>query len=604
MMSPDRKLSQADADSPAGPPQARPGWIERHLPPRGFERAAFLILVALALALKVLAIYHYRCDSDETQHAHVTWGWVTGRLQYRDVFDNHMPLFQILLAPLMALLGQRADIIVLLRWAMLPLCLVCVWAIYRLTETLYSRRLAPWFALIAGVLWKFFYTSTEFRTDDLWAALWLLSLVVAVSGKFTLRRAFALGLMLGLAFAVSLKTVALLLALGTATAAAMSLAFVRGERPPLLGAIARLALILAGAAIPPAATALYFASRGAFWIMYYCVITHNFVPGMKRWGDSSLHFWYYPLSLPLVGAYAWLIFRQTPDTRLAIRRAIILLTPWCFLCLLLSYWPDITREDDLPYIPLTPLSFIPLFLLLAGARLRDDRWRRNLLTYGLPAVALCDCLITFRAHSITQDRLRVTTHSIADVLALTDSNDYVMDAKGDYVFRRRPYYWMFETISKARMRRHFIQDRLPQALENTGTKMCYLYAAHILPATTHFILSNYIPFDPASPSLGVAGKELGSPSADGTYAFDVAIPATYAVVSESGATAGELDGAPYLGPVPLNPGHHLFRRTSGGGRAAIFLDRAQAQGFTPLFDVSEKSLELAQTKKKKVKPAR
>jgi hypothetical protein len=194
--------------------------------------------------------------------------------------------------------------------------------------------------------------------------------------------------------------------------------------------------------------------------------------------------------------------------------------------------------------------------------------------------------------------MKDTVRGIRDVLLLTGPNDYVMDARGDYVFRRRPDYWVFETITKARMRLGLMKDNLPGALEQTDTKMCYLFSAHILPETTLFILSNYIPFDQGALDLGVAGKELGSPSADGTYSFDVAIPQTYAVVSESGATGGTLDGVPYLAPVRLERGRHLFHRTSGAGRAAIILDRAAAEGFHPLFDASEKFIKAEQSGKK------
>ena len=575
-MSADRTLSQQDAKA----------WTDRFLPARGFERAAFLVLAALVLGLKVLAIYHLRSDSDETQHAHVVWGWVTGRLQYRDVFDNHMPLFQMACAPLMALCGERADIMVLLRWAMLPLYLVSLWAVYRLTDLLYSRRAAPWSTLCAAALWKFFYTSTEFRTDQLWAAFWLLSLVVAVSGKFTIKRAFGFGLLLGLTGAVSVKSVALAVALGTATVVAFALAWMRRERPGVARTAGSLAAIVAGGVIAPAAMILYFAWHGAVRIMYYCVIQHNMLPGLKRWGQFSLHQWYYPLSVPLLAAYAWLIFRQTADTRLAIRRTIILLTPWFYLFLLLSYWPDITREDDLPYIPLTPLSVIPL-LILAGALARKESWRRIFWTYALPTVALCDIVFTFCVHDLRVDRLRVTTHNLADVLALTKPNDYVMDDKGDYIFRPRAYYWVLEPVTKARFRLGMIHDSIPQRMTETGTKLCSLICGRSGSIAEQFILANYLPFDPQTRDMGVLGKVIGKGPETASFKFDVIIPQTYAVLTETGQLAGELDGKPYTGPVWLSPGSHEFRRTAGAGRVAIFLNDACIKGFRPLFDRSE-----------------
>jgi hypothetical protein len=573
-MSPDRTSRQGD------------GWLNRHLPPRGFERGAFLALAALVLGLKVMAILHYRADSDETQHAHVVWELSQGRLQYRDFFDNHMPLFQMACAPFFRLLGEHSYILIELRIAMLPLFFLCLWCVFKLAEVLFSRRIAPWAALAAAALPQFFYTSTEFRPDNLWAAFWLLGLLVAVSGEFTLRRAFSYGLMLGLTFAVSLKTVVLLIALGTATILALGLAWLRGERPAIARMAGRLGTILGGAVIGPAATVGYFAWRGAFWIMYYCVVSHNVVPGLKRWGHFSLHEWDFPVSVPVLGAYAWLIFRQTPDKRLAIRRSIILLTPWFFLFFLLSYWPDITREDDLPYTPLVPLSFMPL--ILAAAAIRDAPWQRHLRTYGPAAVCFAELLFVWNLNPLRTDRLKNTTRSIRDVLLLTHPGEYVMDSKGNYIFRPRPWYWVVETLTRARIRLGLIKDDLPERLASTGTRVCYLNAAHILPETSLFIVSNYISFDPDAIDLGVAGKELPAPAADGTYPFDVAIPATYAIVSESGVTAGTLDGAPYTGPAALAAGHHLFRRTAGTLRAALFLDRALAAGFHPLFDASEK----------------
>jgi hypothetical protein len=558
----------------------------RYLPPKGFERIAFIILAVLLMGLKVLAIQHFRSDSDETQHAHVVWGWVTGHLQYRDYFDNHMPLFQMLCAPVMALLGQRADIMILLRWVLLPLYFVNLWCVFRITEALYSRRVAPWSALIAGILAKFFYTSTEFRTDQLWTAFWLLSLVVAVAGPFTVRRALGMGLLLGLAGAVSVKTVPLVVSLGGAAVIAFGFGLWRGERPGLGAAAGRLLAMGLGMIIPPALTIYYFYRLGAFWIMYYCVIAHNLVPGLKRWGHFSLDRWYFPLSLPLMAVYCWLIFRQVPDRRLAIRRAVIMLTPWLYVFLLLSYWPDITREDDLPYVPLVPLSLIPL-ALLAGGWLTSERWRQACLTYGLPALALLELVNTYRMHNIREDRMRVTTNNIADVLKLTGPNDYVMDDKGDYVYRTRAYYWVLEPITKARVRMGYIKDNIPQRMIETGTKLCSMICGRSGSRLEQFLVSNYLPFDPRTRDMGVLGQVIGRDAAGGDYLFDVIIPQAYAVVTKSGKAAGLLDGKPYTGPVWLAAGRHDFTRTGGGGPVAIFLGDACAKGYSPLWDEHE-----------------
>jgi len=44
-----------------------------------------------------------------SQRLHVIWGWAHGLVQYRDLFDNPMPLFQIMLAPIFGLIGDWAS---------------------------------------------------------------------------------------------------------------------------------------------------------------------------------------------------------------------------------------------------------------------------------------------------------------------------------------------------------------------------------------------------------------------------------------------------------------------------------------------------------------
>ena len=90
------------------------------IPVSARERTAALILLGAATLLRLPYIFHYRINSDEPQHLHVVWGWTRGLLQYRDVSDNHSPLFHLLMAPLLALIGERPDAVVLMRFAIDP----------------------------------------------------------------------------------------------------------------------------------------------------------------------------------------------------------------------------------------------------------------------------------------------------------------------------------------------------------------------------------------------------------------------------------------------------------------------------------------------------
>src|ERR1700741_4684509 len=117
--------------------------------PAEFMTAA--ILIALMILLKLANMRTYRFDSDEPQHMHVIWAWARGFVQYRDVFDNHMPLFQIMFAPIFGVIGDRPTILYWMRFILLPMYFVAAWCTYRIGELLFSRRAGIWGVILAGL---------------------------------------------------------------------------------------------------------------------------------------------------------------------------------------------------------------------------------------------------------------------------------------------------------------------------------------------------------------------------------------------------------------------------------------------------------------------
>src|SRR5437660_6111408 len=177
--------------------------------PHEFTSAASL-LIALIL-LRVITIMHYRFGSDEPQHLHVVWGWARGFVQYRDLADNHMPLFQILCVPIYKLIGDRGTILYWMRSVLHPLYIVAFWCTYRIGSMLFSRRVGDWGSILVGLSFDYAFCSVEFRTDNLLAPLWLLCLSILLGGTLTMRRALIAGFLMGLCFGVSMKTVLLVM---------------------------------------------------------------------------------------------------------------------------------------------------------------------------------------------------------------------------------------------------------------------------------------------------------------------------------------------------------------------------------------------------------
>src|SRR5262245_13247364 len=175
------------------------------------EMAVAVGLFLVLLALKLFYVTNQPWDSDESQHLHVVWAWANGLLPYKDVFDNHAPLFQALSAPVFALFGDRADIVTVMRWAITPVAVLVLLMTCHLGRRLFSRRVALWGTVLAACFPNLYFKLDEYRPDLFWAAVWLVLLAILTGGKLTPRRLFWAGFALGVGFSVSMKTTFLLM---------------------------------------------------------------------------------------------------------------------------------------------------------------------------------------------------------------------------------------------------------------------------------------------------------------------------------------------------------------------------------------------------------
>src|SRR6476646_1280666 len=335
--------------------------------PHEFTSAASL-LIALIL-LRTITIAYYRVDIDEPQHLHVIWGWARGFVQYRDLADNHMPLFQLLFAPIYKLIGDRGTILYWMRTILQSLYIIAFWCTYRIGALLFSRRVGVWAAILAGLSYDYAFCSVEFRTDNLWAPLWLLCILVLLSGALTMRRALIAGFLMGLCFGVSMKT--MLLLMSTVVGGSMTLVFVGRERlgigwGQILGA---LAAFFASALIVPATIMAAFALYGIWPQFRYWVFDHNVVPGVTN--HPAWLVIIFAVGFPLIALATRRIVAATPDIILAARRNFVVITAGFFVTALVSFWPLLSRQDYLPFYPLA-------FVICTGAVLTIfDRRAKN-----------------------------------------------------------------------------------------------------------------------------------------------------------------------------------------------------------------------------------
>lgn len=186
-----------------------------------------------------------------------------------------------------------------------------------------------------------------------------------------------------------------------------------------------------------------------------------------------------------------------------------------------------------------------------------------------------------RAQAIWKDDTRHDTQLLRDVLALTDPGDYVLDCKGETIFRRRCSRHILERITISAIQRGIIADDAPQRCIETHTAVvATINKQRFSPSTRQFVERNYLP---VTDDLRVAGVILQASNENPRrYDFKVAIPTSYKIISRDQNVSGMLDGTPYDGARFLESGAHTFESTSTSNELFLLWTQAVDRHFTPV----------------------
>jgi hypothetical protein len=497
------------------------------------ERITLGILAVAALVLRAVAFFRYRFDSDEPQHLHVAWGWTAGSLPYRDIFDNHAPLFHMLTAPVMALVGERADGPLLMRAPMLVFFAMVIWCTYELGRRLWSPAIGARAAVLLIFFPPFFLKSLEYRNDNLWNALWMMALVAAP-------HPFLSGLLLGAALATSMKTSLLILCV---VLAAIAVSWPIDKRSLVLAA--------AGFTVVPAAVIAYFAWRGALQSMTYCIITFNGLAGETR---ASL--WAPRLIVPVVAIGLAVYLR---------RRFALPFLAWIaftYTALTASYWilPLVSPRDF--------LTMMPILAILGAVAM--ERLRRRAPALIAIGVVFAGSLVYYTDRF--ENRTDETVTMLDQLLGLTRPGEHVVDYKGELIYRPRASYYALETITRDLMARGIIKDTIAEDVVRSRSYVAQADGDFWPARGRAFLLANFINLG----RLRAAGQWIAD---DGS--FSIAIPGEYVIVNERGIAAGTLDGTAQARPVALASGPHRFDRANPGERVAVLWAPALDRGYSP-----------------------
>jgi hypothetical protein len=541
-------------------------------------------MIAFVL-LSFVNVFYRKFNSDEMQHLHVLWSWTRGSVQYRDIFDNHMPLFHLAFAPVCGLIGPRASILYWMRLLVLPLSFVSLWCTYRIGARLFSRRAGMWAAIALGFFGVYNLFALQFRPDNLVTPLWLLCLTVLLEQEITVRRSLAAGLLLGLCVAVSIKSTAFLLLCVVSLPLATMVAGRKCSRVSAVHLLQCGTAFLATTALVPATIALFFAGQGVWPQFRFCVISFNLLAG-ELFRNRLVYIMHPGRALGILAASAAVAayvgrkqLRNFGDHGIALRRIFLLFVCLSYFLLLKLFWPPLSR---------TYAWFYPLVFALVGGALfaifrRLERRKLSAVVQFLPTLFIvAEIVLLFGVRPLRKKATSEEIDLLRNVLALTGPGDSVFDCKGETVFRPRCYRPVLERITMRAVREGVLPDDVPErCIETHDCVVATIFRKRFSRGTREFVRQNYLP---VAKDLRVAGTALHRSSGDAhQFTFDVVIPADYEIISPDGLVAGTLDGKIYDGPRSLSAGPHVFEPTSPTTNNLILLwARAAERHYMPL----------------------
>jgi len=220
----------------------------------------------------------------------------------------------------------------------------------------------------------------------------------------------------------------------------------------------------------------------------------------------------WPLRLSMLAAFVplcWLGARLCAVTARspaeAARRMALFLAGAVYIALLESLWPLETKQDYQIAFPILFVFVAALSVLVAGVTIRSrprSRLRAGMAPYVFMLVALLQLAVLLWAAPIVGGRMRVDPDLVADVLQLTRPGDYVMDLKGETVFRPRPFFYALEALTRERLERGLLADTIPERLIATATHVAVLDSDRLPPRAREFLREHYFRSDGSASPAG------------------------------------------------------------------------------------------------------
>lgn len=515
-----------------------------------------MVFVLLAI-LMVVAVLRHQPDIDESQNLHLSYGWLEGKIPYRDRFDNHAPLLSMVSAPLAALAGETPHIVVFARLAQLPIAAAILGLIFLIARRVAGPEEARWTVLLCLIFADWSLKMIEFRPDVLWTFFWFLSLWLLVREIPCPRPRvfFIVGLCLGLALCTSIKTTFLAPALGLGCLVAWVASPDLRRTISWARAVFLASLTALGFLLPPLLLLGLFVGLGTqpekIW---FCLVEINRIPleGVRVFAAAAL--------MPCVILGGWWVCRREGGAL----RGILLIAAGSYLAALIGFAPEMRKQT---FLPVTPLF---VMVLCHAASLLRPLW--------LPRLAIASVLLGFGIHFLFESRLwkdgmSAQRELLADVIHHVDEDELILDGRGETIFAERSADLAFVEIVTRKINQQQLPQPRAERLAEDGTAITIGSLQGLPKSLRKFIHAHYLLA--ANGNLRAAGQHLDPEmTADSwTAQVELPLPGNYVIV-RNGVILSSLRTE--------SPGVHRVALGNSDQPAFLVWEEAWNEGFRPL----------------------
>jgi len=500
----------------------------------------YLIIFIFLSAFFLLLLEKERFRNDELQHIHTSFLASQGKIPYKDYFDNHTPLYQLLTGFEIKLFNLKPspDFAVKIRRLSFPLMIILSIILGLMVRTFFTKIKEKSLAISSLVISLIPFVAIQARPEPIWGALFFLSIYLFSFGPPTIKISFLIGLLNGINVCVSLKTLAFIVLPQLLTFPILAIFYPTGS-------IFMCALtFIIGFLIFPFILLIYFNHLRALNEFFNFGIFYTISTGGEKVNIILITT---TIIITLVIVY---FFVKRFKEKLSPNSALFF-TIFIFSSIIFGFFP--VKESQ------TRFPFLTAFYLLVSVLIVSIIWK-FFKNEWLRKIILLSVILSILSVRIITERLFKNNNAdyyneLKVLMALQlPGKGTVMDSKGESIFWERPFYYALETFTIRGINSSVIKDTIAESLSQKSTPVVYnKYFFRFTQKDLDFFNENYLPLC-NTPSIMVSGKKIN------TKNFDLEIPLDYQLICYGGKPAiGVLDGRTYRGEnIFLSKGKHSF----------------------------------------------